>query len=332
MALERAAREALPAGTDDLPIHDVLKYHLGRVDAEFRPERADGGKRIRPKLCVIICQALDGDVDCALPVAAAIELIHNFTLLHDDIQDRSELRRHRRTVRSIWGDAQALNAGDAMFVVAHLALNQTVELGLPAERAIMISNALHRTTLRIVEGQVLDLSFEARDSVTQDEYLRMISGKSAAIISFACEAGAMVAGADAETTAKVAAFGQALGIGFQIHDDVLGVWGSTTVTGKPQADDIRRRKKALPLLLLLERAQPVDRAHLQNLLAYQPLPDSAVNEILELMTHYEVRSSLEAQVERWHDQARDQLEDLNLEGPAADRLRELVERLATRVA
>src|SRR5690606_32506573 len=196
------------------------------------------------------CEALGGDGELAMPIAAAIEMIHNFTLIHDDIQDRSELRRHRPTIWALWGTAQAINAGDALFALGHLMLNATREAGVDPATVLDLSTELHHTTLRIVEGQVLDLGFEDRPEVSPREYLTMISGKTAAIIRYACLAGATVAGADAETAAHLAAFGQSLGMGFQIRDDLLGVWGKPEQTGKPEADDIRRRKKSLPILLL----------------------------------------------------------------------------------
>lgn len=330
-ALARASAASLPVGPLDLPVHDVLKYHLGRVNDRFEPDQAAAGKRIRPKLCLLACQALGGELHQALPVAAAIELIHNFTLIHDDIQDRSELRRHRRTVQAIWGESQAINAGDAMFAVAHLTLNQVVEHGLPAERAIAISNALHHTTLRIVEGQTLDLGFEERLLVSRKEYLRMIGGKSAAIIRFACEAGARVSGAPQSTIGAFADFGEALGIGFQIHDDMLGVWGAAVDTGKPQADDIRRRKKALPLLLLLERATDDERDALSQILDDPPLTGAEVAQVLEMMRHHEIQSIVVDEVNHWHDLARERLDALPLNGPAAGELQQMVEQLAKRI-
>jgi geranylgeranyl diphosphate synthase type I len=249
---ERATTDALPTHSSGVPLYDLLRYHLGYLNVDLKPERVDPGKRMRSKLCAFSCLAAGGALERAAPVAAAIELLHNFTLIHDDIQDRSELRRHRPTLWSRWGESQAINAGDALFVLAHLALNGLIDEGVSPETVLALSDAMHRMTLRIVEGQVLDLSFEQRDDVLAAEYLEMIGGKTAAICQFAAWAGAIVGGADQVKAELYGAFGQALGLGFQLRDDALGVWGATAQTGK-DAGDIRRKKKSYPVLLLFER-------------------------------------------------------------------------------
>ena len=245
-----AEANAAPSGRCDLPIYDVLRYHMGFVNERFEPERVNAGKRIRPRLCVLSCEAAGGDAEAAIHAAAAIELLHNFTLIHDDIQDQSVYRRHRRTIRNLWGTAQAINAGDAMFAIAHRALNRSVDAGVDPEIVLQLSNDLHDATLRIVEGQVLDLGFEQRQNVSAANYLTMIGGKTGALTRCACWTGARIAGAAIDRASQFADFGAALGIGFQLRDDILGVWGETIDTGKAEADDIRRRKKSLPILLL----------------------------------------------------------------------------------
>jgi geranylgeranyl diphosphate synthase type I len=263
-------------------------------------------------------------------VATAIELLHNFTLIHDDIQDTSLLRRHRPTVWALWGVAQAVNAGDALFALAHIALNRLTELAVPAATTVELSTALHLTTLRIVEGQTLDLGFEERENVSADEYLRMIGGKTAAICAYACWAGARVAGPDARRAAAYGAFGEALGVGFQLRDDLLGVWGATSATGKAAADDIRRRKKSLPILLLREHASAADRARIAELYTQAELPEAAVCEVLELLTRYEISELAQAEVERWHDRAERLLADAAPHGPTREPLTALVNQLARR--
>jgi geranylgeranyl diphosphate synthase type I len=329
-AFASAEAAQLPFGAADLPLFQLLRYHLGYLDESLRPARADAGKRIRPRLCLLACRAACGDVAHAVPVATAIELLHNFTLIHDDIQDASPLRRHRPTVWALWGVAQAVNAGDALFALAHIALNRLAELPIPAAATVELSTALHLTTLRIVEGQTLDLGFEERDDVSADEYLRMIGGKTAAICAYACWAGARVAGADARRAAAFGSFGEALGVGFQLRDDLLGVWGATSATGKAAADDIRRRKKSLPILLLREHATPADRARIAELYAQAELPEVAVSEVLELLTRYEIGELAQAEVERWHDRAELLLADAAPDGPAREPLTALVNQLARR--
>ncbi|MEZ4568817.1 MAG: polyprenyl synthetase family protein [Thermomicrobiales bacterium] len=222
--------EALPRTRQDLPIYGILRYHLGYADESFQPATFDAGKRIRPRICLLACQAAGGDAEQAMPVAAAIEMVHNFTLIHDDIQDHSDLRRHRPTVWSLWDTAQAINAGDALFAAAHMMLMRSSDLGLSPTIVLALSSELHRTTLRIVEGQVLDLGFEHRSDVAPDEYLAMIGGKSAAIMRYACFAGATVAEADPEAIEHLAAFGQATGMAFQIRTTC---WASGRLRTRP---------------------------------------------------------------------------------------------------
>lgn len=319
-----------PFGSADLSIYDVLRYHLGKVNAEFETQRSDPGKRLRSKFCLLCCDATGGNPRLAVPVAAAIELLHNFTLIHDDIQDHALLRRHRPTVWSIWGVSQAINAGDAMFAAAHVALNRSTLSGVPAEVTLDLSSMLHLTTLRIVEGQVLDLGFERRGDVTAAQYLEMIDGKTAAIIRFACWAGARISGATPERCAAFGELGHAIGMGFQIRDDFLGVWGASETTGKAPADDIRRRKQALPILLLRERAAPAERETLARLYAQDELSPDDVQEVLRFLDKYEVSDSVQFDVMRWHDRAFTLLDNLALSGESADAVESLLAGLVTR--
>lgn len=330
-AIELCRVSELNRGTLDLSLYDVLAYHLGFVNDRFEPDRLDSGKRIRPRLCILACEAAGGIRERALRVAAAIELLHNFTLIHDDIQDQSPLRRHRHTVWSLWGVPQAINAGDAMFSLAHLVLNRTSDTTIGDVTVVQLSTELHHTTLRIVEGQALDLGFENRPDVTVDEYLTMISGKTAAICRYACWAGATLARASSDVAQAFGEFGHALGIGFQLQDDLLGVWGSQSMTGKVDADDIRRRKKSLPLILLRERATDYDRDLLADLYSQPELSRDDVDLVLRLMTTYEVREYVQEQVSDWHAVALRKLDEARAAEPARSSLLELVRTLESRV-
>lgn len=324
-----AEADALPLGDDTLPLYDVLRYHLGFLDADLRPERGDMGKRMRPKLCAYSCLAAGGALEQAVPVAAAIELLHNFTLVHDDIQDRSLLRRHRPTVWSRWGEAQAINAGDAMFVLAHLALNLLSDEQIDPSVIVRLSTALHHTTLRIVEGQVLDLSFEPRLDVTTTEYLRMISGKTVDIFQYATWAGAQVAGAGNDRATRFGDFGRALGTAFQLHDDILGIWGPSNATGK-DAGDIARRKKTYPVVLLFERADADDRERLFSLYADDEIDAAGQANVLRLMDEYDIRHDAEDEVRRWHARARAALDVAQPVQPGRSLLEDVLRQLEVR--
>lgn len=340
-SIEMAMREALDkteaATADlfadrDLSLYGMLRYHLGWANPDFSAADSDGGKRIRPLVCVLACLAAGGDAEAAVPTAAAIELLHNFTLIHDDVQDRSLTRRHRRTVWSLYGEGQAINAGDAMFAISQLPLlgSSDGSKAIPPETVIRLSRAFNETVLRIVEGQVLDLGFEDRWDITAADYQRMIRGKTATLVSFSAWAGSTIAGVDDVRAGKFAAFGQALGLGFQVRDDLLGIWGEPDVTGKPAADDIRRRKKSLPIVMLASEAVPADRELLLNLYQQPELDAGDVETILSLLRRYEVDDRVQQEVERYHVEARQLLDEAAGQGTAHDALLSLAERLATR--
>jgi len=329
-AIAYAEERAAPSGPNDLPIYDLLRYHLGFVNDRFEPERVNAGKRIRPRLVVLTCAAAGGDPRQAIHAAAAIELLHNFTLIHDDIQDQSVFRRHRRTIWDLWGTAQAINAGDAMFAIAHLALNQSSETGVDPATILDLSNGLHQATLRIVEGQVLDLGFEQRSDVSADDYLTMIGGKTGALSRCACWTGARIAGSDPERLAALSEFGATIGVGFQLRDDILGIWGTTEETGKSEADDIRRRKKSLPVLLLRERANAIEQAELDAIYAHDDVTDTEIETVLAMMRKHEIQPDVQDRVRAWHDHARALLTSAVDPSPAKDELTMLVDALESR--
>jgi len=245
------------------PFYGMIHYHMGWADEEFRPASIKSGKRIRPLLCLLACAAAGGDWRQAVPAAAAIEIVHNFSLVHDDIQDNSPTRRGRSTLWTIWGQSQAINTGDAMFALAHLALSRLVDRGVPAEIVVRALRRFDEVCVELTRGQYNDMSFETRNgtgeaAVSVDEYLAMITGKTAVLISLCTELGALVAGADEDRVEHFAAFGRNLGLAFQIQDDILGIWGDEDVTGKSAATDIVTRKKTMPVLYGLARSRELN--------------------------------------------------------------------------
>ena len=233
-------------------LRTMLLYHLGFADAQGAPARISAGKRIRPILVLLGCQAAGGDPAHALPAAAAVELLHNFSLIHDDIEDGDELRRGRPTVWKVWGVAQAINSGDTMFAMAHLALLRCGRLGVDAARIVRAMEAFGRTNVHLTVGQHLDIGFETRSDVSSAEYRTMIEGKTAALIRASLEIGAILGGGDDAQIAALGEFGRCLGLSFQLQDDVLGIWGDPKQTGKAGSDLIHR-KKTLPTLFAAEQ-------------------------------------------------------------------------------
>ncbi len=317
-------------GDHDLPLYGMARYHLGWATSAFEPTRLDPGKRIRPLVCLHACGAAGGEPDVAAPAGAAIELLHNFTLVHDDIQDKSDTRRHRPTVWSLWGPSQAINVGDAIFALGQLALLKVVERGVPYDRLEQLMRGYNEVTLRIVEGQVLDLGFEDRWNLGVANYIDMIRGKTAAIVGYSAWAGAVVAGAEYARADGFRAFGEALGLGFQVRDDMLGIWGETAVTGKRKADDIRRRKKSLPIIALASMTSPTELARLREIYAQPALGEPEVDWVIDLLRNYEIQDEMQAVVARYHDEARVLIEQAAEDNPSRRALLNLLERLSTR--
>ncbi|MDR3576375.1 MAG: polyprenyl synthetase family protein [Anaerolineaceae bacterium] len=235
-------------GGDQVGLREMLAYHLGWIGTDAGPEAQ--GKRIRP-LLVLLCSLAAGKAGArwqdSLPAAAGIELIHNFSLIHDDIQDQSQLRRGRPTVWVKWGVPQAINAGDLMFTIAHLAV-----LGVSSTKTPQItldaSCLLHQACVDLTRGQYLDLAYENEKTIPLEAYWPMIAGKTAALLACCTEMGALLAGSPPEQRKAFRQFGYSLGLAFQVLDDWLGIWGDTELTGKSAENDLVSGKKTLPVL------------------------------------------------------------------------------------
>ncbi|WAL63038.1 polyprenyl synthetase family protein [Amycolatopsis cynarae] len=236
MPAMRAALERL-----DPTSRSIAYYHLGWTDLDGKPT-AGGGKAVRPALALLSAQAAGACPETGLPGAVAVELVHNFSLLHDDLMDGDTERRHRPTVWAVRGAASAILTGDAM-----LSLAQEVLLDGEGPGAVAAARLLAEATNELIRGQVLDVAFEQRNDVTLDECLDMAAGKTGALLSASTAIGAVLACAPQETVEALAGFGADLGLAFQLVDDVLGIWGEPEVTGKPVHSDLRARKKSLPV-------------------------------------------------------------------------------------
>ncbi|OEU98346.1 dimethylallyltranstransferase [Streptomyces qinglanensis] len=223
-------------------------YHFGWITAGGAPTNGDAGKAVRPALALLSAEAVGASPQVALPGAVAVELVHNFSLVHDDLMDGDEERRHKRTVWKLWGSSSAILTGDAMLTLAQEVL---LDAGTPT--AVPAALLLARTTRHLIRGQVQDLSFERRPYVTVDECLDMAADKTGALLSASSAIGAVLAGAPAATVDALARYGDEVGRAFQLTDDVLGIWGDPAVTGKPVHSDLRARKKSLPVSYALQQ-------------------------------------------------------------------------------
>ncbi|MFE5212354.1 polyprenyl synthetase family protein [Streptomyces sp. NPDC056600] len=233
------------------PMDTVAAYHFGWIDAAGNPAAGDGGKAVRPALAVMSAEAAGADPEVGVPGAVAVELVHNFSLLHDDLMDGDEQRRHRDTVWKVHGPAQAILVGDALFALANEVLLElgTVEAGRATRRLTAASRAL-------IDGQAQDISYEHRERVTVDECLEMEGNKTGALLACACSIGAVLGGADDRTADALERYGYHLGLAFQAVDDLLGIWGDPQSTGKQTWSDLRQRKKSLPVVAALAAGGP----------------------------------------------------------------------------
>ncbi|HSM24354.1 MAG TPA: polyprenyl synthetase family protein [Anaerolineaceae bacterium] len=237
---------------DSFPgLKEMMKYHFGWTENDSK--QTSQGKRIRPIILMLSTLVCGGEWRKALPAAVAIELIHNFSLIHDDIEDHSEMRRGQKTLWKVFGVAQAINTGDAMFSLAQLNI---LKVGNKINKSVGFDTAqkLNETCLVLTGGQNLDISFENQVNVSEDEYFKMIGGKTAALLAASAEIGAIVAQSSNTNKLALRSFGEALGLAFQAWDDWLGIWGDEGQTGKSTLSDLIAKKKSLPILYAIQNS------------------------------------------------------------------------------
>ncbi|MFN2289732.1 MAG: polyprenyl synthetase family protein [Anaerolineae bacterium] len=314
--------------------YGMMRYHLGWTDEQFQAVGTNSGKRIRPLLCLLCCEGAGGRAAQALPAAAAVELIHNFSLVHDDIQDTSRFRRGRPAVWSIWGPAHAINVGDGLFVLARLALDRLGEHDVPVTRRQAAALALDQACLALCEGQYTDMAFEDRLAVDLDQYLWMIRHKTARLLAASAQLGAIVASDDEDLVSLYYRFGQQLGMAFQIQDDILGAWGEEAITGKSAATDIRDKKKTLPVVYALNHPQQREAASQLRALYSQegPLDEAGVKLALGILERTGAREYAAGLANEYHQRALDSLQATGRENEAHTALRELASSLLGRQA
>ncbi len=282
---------------EPLNIHELVAFHLGWDAAA----PAASGKKVRPLLLLLCCAAAGGDWESALPAASAVEWLHNFSLVHDDIEDNSRTRRGRETVWARYGIPLALNAGDALFALSRFSAYRLLDNGFHPEQVLEISRRFDRTSLLLTQGQHLDMVFEAREDVTVAAYLEMIEKKTAALLECACACGASLAGAGPDQVTQYAVFGKNLGLAFQILDDQLGIWGNPQETGKARGDDILARKKSIPILLGLQRSEAFQ-SHWKR-----PITPVKLESVIAVLDEAGIKHETQAYADRYNQAALDAL-------------------------
>ena len=308
----------------------MMHYHLGWVNDQFQPHQGKRGKQIRPTLLLLATAAAGAHWRSAVPAAAGIELLHNFSLIHDDIEDNSPTRHGRPTLWTVWGIPLAINAGDAMFSVAHQAFQGLLDRGVPPEVTLKCLGRFDDTCLRLTQGQHQDMHFETRSHVTVDEYIKMITGKTSILLSLCAELGARIAQRSDSIIDHYAQFGLNLGLAFQVLDDVLGIWGDEADIGKSATSDIVTRKKTLPVLFGLAEDHELQRLYNLDAEAAEGTPDRFVPAVIKRLDACGARTYAEAEAQKYTDLALSHLEEVNPQGEAGAALSQLTHLLLNR--
>ena len=331
MSYRKAVRAELRKVIDSCPsvLGSMLRYHMGWQDEQGHLCNRESGKFIRSTLCLLSCEAVGGDTSQAIPAAAAIELIHNFSLIHDDIEDASYERHHRPTVWKLWGQSQAINAGDAMFTLAYLALLRLKEKGIADEKITNCAEMLSLACLELCDGQYLDVEYENRLDITVEDYLDMAAKKTAALFAVSTSLGAYLGSQDSGLVDSFHLFGRELGIAYQICDDILGTWGTEEAIGK-SVTDISQRKKTLPVVYGLRNSRGRAREKLAKLYSQKSVKGEDVVEVRGILDHSGARSYAENLADQYYHEALAHLEATRLDTSDLAPLRETASLLLKR--
>jgi geranylgeranyl diphosphate synthase type I len=293
-------------------VYEMIRYHLG-LDGSAGPR----GKRMRPLLGLLAYASIAGEHARALPGAAAVELGHNFSLVHDDIEDGDVERRHRATLWALHGVPQAINTGDLIFSLSRVALHRLTDLGFSDAKVLRLMRLYDETCVMLCEGQYIDIAASASDEpMTVELYFDMIGRKTAALISASIEAGALLATDDEAVITGYRRFGWALGIAFQLNDDLLGIWGQEQKTGKVPTD-VARHKKTLPVMYAFQHAGPEDRERLAELYGLAEPDDRQIAEVVAILERSGAQDFTRAEAQRYRDECLAELDALTVVEPEA---------------
>ncbi len=302
--------------------YEMLTYHMGWTGEGAGPDAT--GKRIRPMVVLLVVASRKPEWLHASPAAAAIELVHNFSLVHDDIQDNSDKRRGRTTVWKKWDMPQAINVGDALFVISNQAILDLAK-NYSANMVVRAAGVLHNACLDLTRGQYLDMAYENRNDLSIEDYWKMIEGKTAALLSACTQIGAILGGADDEAIDQYRIFGRDLGLAFQVQDDILGIWGNEALTGKSTTSDLVEGKNSLPILYGI--SQKGKFAQRWSASAIHP---SEVVDVAQMLVNEGARDYAQRAAERMTNQALETLEKVNPKNEAGHALVDLTNKLLNR--
>lgn len=315
--------------TETPKMYGMMRYFLGFTDESFTSGQVYGGKRFRSSLCLLIADMYNSRTE-ALQTAASLELYHNFTLIHDDIVDKDELRRGRPTVWKVWGIDHAINTGDAQLILSVLKI-----LGkspLSAETQIALMSFLGEQYLAVIEGQHLDFTMSDEpvegENNTEKVYFEMIAKKTAVLIAAATRSAGIAAGLDVSEQEVLWDYGYNLGLAYQLNDDLVSIWGDPEVTGKAAHNDIKERKKTLPILYVYAQLAGDDKTLFRALYNGEgPLSDSSVHEVVSLLDKHRAYEYVRGFVDEYSQKAKDSVAKLSCGEQGKETLLQIVEAL-----
>jgi geranylgeranyl diphosphate synthase type I len=315
---------------------EMIDHHFGWNEgvvssADPTTLRYLNGKRTRPLMTLLVAEAVSGSYAHAIPAAAGIEIIHNFTLIHDDVMDVSLERRHRPTVWSIWGIGQAINTGDGLFAFGMSALLELGQRGVDPAKIVEAMRVLLDACSATVEGQILDMSFEQRTDVTPDEYIVMIEHKTGTLIEASARLGALLSTDDRAVIDGYGDYARNLGIAFQMQDDYLGIWGDEAQTGKSASSDIVGKKKSYPVLIAFASADAEARAALDRIYAQEHLDDADVAAVKAILDTVDAAAQTRSLIERYYCDSIAALDSVSGGDSSGTLLRQIADFLIRRV-
>ncbi|MGC9002923.1 MAG: polyprenyl synthetase family protein [Dictyoglomus sp.] len=299
LIIENKLQENWNKFSSNISIHLITAYHMGWVGEDLTPlANIRRGKRLRPLFCVLVNQTLGGFLDDALEIGSAIEFLHNFSLVHDDIQDRDERRHGRWTVWKIWGEAQAINVGDLLF-------NMVFQVLTNLKSPVLLSKSLKELTETIrelIEGQYLDISFEKRKDISLKEYLMMIDKKTAKLFSTSFYLGAFSATYKEDLSKIFQEIGRDFGLFFQIADDAIGIWGDPEKTGKNAFVDLWRKKKTYPILYLYSESSEKEKLRIEEIWGREIVTEKDIEYLLDHLERKRVKEATFNLAEKYFDE------------------------------
>ena len=313
-----------------LQLYQMLRYSMGWSDVSGNPTAATEGKALRPTLCLLACEATGTPAEMAMPAAVSLEFIHDFSLIHDEIQDLDDVRHHRPTLWVVWGKAKALVAGNALRTIADKSLHSLLEGGLSVTAALEANALLTAGYLEMIEGQYMDLHFEGRTDITLPDYMGMIARKTGALIRCSLVIGATVGTRDPEIVEAFRRCGESLGLIFQVRDDLLGVWGDEASTGKPVGADLRRKKNTFPVVYAMSESKGKDGDTLRRIYGQETVDDKDIDTALEIMEEVGARKYAEGLVSEHCERAIDALSAVELDPRAMKDIKEVANFLLVR--